>query len=96
MQTAIVRHILVKDKDLAEQLKKKLQSGADFAKVAKQYSTCNSAKRGGELGEVKKGQLVPVIDKVVFTAAERVLQGPIKSQFGYHLLEVKFRMGSLR
>lgn len=43
-----------------------------------------------------KGQLVPVIDKVVFTAAERVLQGPIKSQFGYHLLEVKFRMGSLR
>ncbi len=65
MQTAIVRHILVKDKDLAEQLKKKLQSGADFAKLAKQYSTCNSAKRGGELGEVKKGQLVPVIDKVV-------------------------------
>lgn len=57
MQTAIVRHILVKDKDLAEQLKKKLQSGADFAKLAKQYSTCNSAKRGGELGEVKKGQL---------------------------------------
>ncbi len=54
MQTAIVRHILVKDKDLAEQLKKKLQSGADFAKLAKQYSTCNSAKRGGELGEVKR------------------------------------------
>ena len=53
MQTAIVRHILVKDKDLAEQLKK-LQSGADFDKLAKQYSTCNSAKRGGELGEVKR------------------------------------------
>lgn len=50
MQTAIVRHILVKDKDLAEQLKKRIQSGADFAKIAKQYSTCNSAKRGGELG----------------------------------------------
>ncbi|KXZ66647.1 peptidylprolyl isomerase [Acinetobacter venetianus] len=96
MQTAIVRHILVKDKDLAEQLKKRIQSGADFAKIAKQYSTCNSAKRGGDLGEVKKGQLVPVIDKLVFTAAERVLHGPIKSQFGFHLLEIKFRMDGLR
>ncbi|QIC71003.1 peptidylprolyl isomerase [Acinetobacter indicus] len=92
MKTAIVRHILVKDKDTAEQLKKKLQAGADFAKIAKQYSTCNSAKRGGELSEVKKGQLVPVIDKLVFTAAERVLHGPVKSQFGFHLVEIKFRM----
>ena len=92
MKTAIVRHILVKDKDTAEQLKKKLQAGADFAKIAKQYSTCNSAKRGGELGEVKKGQLVPVMDKLVFTAAEGVLHGPVKSQFGFHLVEIKFRM----
>ena len=64
MKTAIVRHILVKDKDTAGQLKKKILAGADFSKIAKQYSTCNSAKRGGELGEVKKGQLVPVIDIV--------------------------------
>lgn len=92
MKSAIVRHILVKNKEQAEQLKKKILSGADFAKVAKQFSTCNSAKRGGELGEVKKGQLVPVIDKLVFSAAERVLHGPVKSQFGFHLLEVKFRM----
>jgi len=92
MKTAIVRHILVKEKDLAEQLKNKIHDGADFAKIAKQYSTCNSAKRGGELGEVKKGQLVSVIDKLVFTAAERVLHGPVKSQFGFHLVEIKFRM----
>ena len=92
MKTAIVRHILVKDRALAEQLKKKLQSGADFAKIAQQYSTCNSAKRGGELGEVKKGQLVSVIDKLVFSAAERELHGPVKSPFGFHLLEIKFRM----
>ncbi|MGX9938757.1 peptidylprolyl isomerase [Acinetobacter pseudolwoffii] len=92
MKTAIVRHILVKDKETAEQLKKKILSGTDFNKIAKQYSTCNSAKRGGELGEVKKGQLVPVIDKLVFTAAERVLHGPVKSQFGFHLVEIKFRM----
>ena len=53
MKTAIVRHILVKDKEQAEQLKKKILAGADFAKIAKQFSTCNSGKRGGELGEVK-------------------------------------------
>ena len=92
MKSAIVRHILVKDKVLAEQLKKKIKDGADFAKIAKQHSTCPSGKKGGELGEVKKGQLVPVIDKLVFTAAERVLHGPVKSQFGFHLVEVKFRM----
>ena len=92
MQTAIVRHLLVKDKDSAAKLNKRIHCGADFAKIAKQYSTCNSAKRGGELGEVKKGQLVSVIDKLVFTAAERVLHGPIKSQFGFHLVEIKFRM----
>lgn len=96
MSTAIVRHILVKDIAQAEALKQKLKNGADFAKLAKQHSICNSANRGGELGEVKKGQLVPVIDKLVFSAPEKVLQGPIKSKFGYHLLEVKFRMGSLR
>ena len=92
MKTAIVRHLLVKDNDTAEQLTKKILAGADFSKIAKQYSTCNSAKRGGELGEVKKGQLVPVIDKLVFTAAEHVLHGPVKSQFGFHLVEIKFRM----
>ena len=92
MKTAIVRHILVKDKDFAEQLKQRIQSGTDFATIAKQHSTCRSASKGGELGEVKKGQLVPVIDRVVFSAAERVLHGPIKSQFGFHLLEIKFRM----
>ncbi|MDQ8935486.1 peptidylprolyl isomerase [Acinetobacter rudis] len=92
MKTAIVRHILVKDKVTAEQLKAKILAGADFNKTAKQYSTCRSASKGGELGEVKKGQLVPVIDKLVFSAAEHVLHGPVKSQFGFHLVEIKFRM----
>lgn len=96
MQTAIVRHILVADLALAEELKAKLHRGSDFAKLAKQFSTCNSAQRGGELGEVKKGQLVPAIDKIVFRAPEGVLQGPIKTKFGYHLLEVKFRMQHAR
>ena len=50
MKTAIVRHILVKDKDLAEQLKKKIHDGADFDHIGETDSTCNSAKLGAELG----------------------------------------------
>lgn len=92
MKSAIVRHILVKDKELCEQLKKKIKAGTDFSKIAKQHSTCPSGKKGGELGDIKKGQLVGPIDKAVFTLTERELHGPIKSQFGWHLLEIKFRM----
>lgn len=88
---AIVRHILVKTREQAEQLKTQLSNGADFAKLAKQHSICNSAKKGGELGEIKRGQLVKPIDSVVFGKPEKVIHGPIKSQFGFHLVEVKFR-----
>lgn len=88
---AIVRHILVKTKDQADAIKAQLAAGGDFAKLAKQHSTCPSAKKGGELGEVKKGQLVKPIDSVVFSKPEHVVHGPIKSQFGFHLVEIKFR-----
>ena len=54
---AILRHILVKTREQAEQLKTQLANGVDFTKLAKQHSTCNSAK---------KGQLVKPIDSVVF------------------------------
>ncbi|AXI04171.1 peptidylprolyl isomerase [Aquirhabdus parva] len=91
MAKAIVRHILVKDRVLCEQLKTRIAAGEDFAKLAKQHSTCTSAKRGGELGEISKGQLVRPIDQVVFTKAEHVVHGPVKSQFGFHLVEIKFR-----
>mgnify|MGYP003612101011 CR=1 FL=1 len=88
---AIVRHILVKTREQAEQLKAQLANGADFAKLAKQHSTCNSAKRGGELEKKKKGQLVKPIDSVVFGKPEHIVHGPVKSQFGFHLVEIKFR-----
>jgi len=65
MKTAIVRHILVKDKDFAAQLKKKIKDGADFSQIAKQHSTCPSAKKGGELGEVK-GNLLHLLIKLYF------------------------------
>lgn len=91
MPIAMARHILVKTKEEAEKLKQRLAKGEDFAKLAKKYSTCNSAKRGGDLGEVRPGQMVKPIDNVIFKKPTNKVHGPIKSQFGYHLVEVYFR-----
>ncbi len=91
MPTAMARHILVKTKEEAEKLKQRLTKGEDFARLAKKHSTCNSAKRGGDLGEVKPGQMVHSINQVIFKKPTNVVHGPVKSKFGFHLVEVYFR-----
>ena len=91
MPTAMCRHILVKSKEQAEQLKLRLAKGEDFAKLAKKFSTCNTAKCGGDLGEVRPGQMVKPIDNVIFKKPTNMVHGPVKSQFGFHLVEVYFR-----
>jgi peptidyl-prolyl cis-trans isomerase C len=59
--------------------------------LAKKYSTCPSGKRGGDLGEVRPGQMVGAIDAVIFKKPVKVVHGPIKSKFGYHLVQVFYR-----
>ena len=85
---ARARHILVADADACSQLKQKIADGADFADLAKEHSTCPSGKKGGDLGEFGPGQMVREFDDVVFNAEIGTVQGPVKTQFGYHLLEV--------
>ena len=63
---ACARHILVKTRDQAEAIKKQLKRGADFGKLAKKHSFCPSAKRFGDLGEFRRGQMVKPFDDVVF------------------------------
>jgi peptidyl-prolyl cis-trans isomerase C len=91
MPTAMARHILVKTKEEAEIIKQKLNNGEDFDKLAKKHSTCPSAKKGGDLGEIKPGQMVGSIDKVIFKMPVNKIHGPVKSKFGYHLVKVYFR-----
>lgn len=91
MSTASACHILVKTKAEAESLKSKLDAGADFHKLAKQYSTCPSGKKGGDLGEFRKGDMVPAFDKAVFSGLLYKIQGPVKTQFGFHLIKVLYR-----
>ena len=91
MAQASARHILVESEALCEELKAKIAGGEDFAEVAKQHSTCPSSRQGGDLGEFGPGQMVKEFDAVVFSAPLNEVQGPVKTQFGYHLLEVTSR-----
>ncbi len=91
MPLACGRHILVKSKEEADGLKKQLANGADFAALAKRYSSCSSAKNGGDLGEFGPGKMVPAFDKVVFKMPVLKVHGPIKTKFGFHLIETIYR-----
>ena len=91
MASASARHLLVDSEELCNELKAKIEAGADFADVAKEYSSCPSGKDGGDLGTFGEGQMVPEFDAVVFHEAVNVVHGPVKTQFGYHLLEVTSR-----
>lgn len=91
MPTASARHILVKTREEAEKLKQQLAKGADFATLAKKHSLCPSKKKGGHLGEFQPGKMVKAFDNVVFKLPVLTVHGPIKTQFGFHLIETIYR-----
>lgn len=91
MPRASARHILVSTQEQCESLKKQIEGGLDFAEAARKHSSCPSGSSGGNLGEFGPGAMVREFDQVVFSAPVNTVQGPVKTQFGYHLLEVTSR-----
>jgi len=91
MATAQARHILVDTEEKCNDLKQQIIDGADFADVARDNSSCPSGKTGGDLGKFGPGQMVKEFDEVVFSGEIGVVHGPVKTQFGYHLLEITSR-----
>lgn len=91
MAIASARHILVSTEELCQELKNQIEGGADFAAIAQEHSSCPSGRNGGELGEFGPGMMVKEFDEVVFSAPVNTVQGPVQTQFGYHLLEVTSR-----
>lgn len=87
-----VRHILLKDEKTALEVKKKLDAGEKFADVAKKYSTdTGTAVNGGEVGWITKdnaGQYDPNFVKGAYALKANEISGPVKSQFGYHIIQV--------
>ena len=96
-----VRHILVKPtevlneqaaEDLVVELRARIQGGEDFGELARQYSDdIGSATEGGNLGWTNPGQMVPEFEATMAGTAEGSISQPFRSEFGWHILEVKAR-----
>jgi len=91
MATASARHILVSSEEDCNDLKSQIEDGTDFAKIAESHSQCPSGKSGGGLGEFGPGRMVPEFDKVIFSAELGKVHGPVKTDFGFHLIEITSR-----
>lgn len=89
--TARASHILVKTESEAQRLMKRISEGEDFAAVARRFSSCPSKKNGGDLGWFGKGQMVPEFEKIAFEEEVGKVVGPVKTQFGFHIIKVTGR-----
>jgi peptidyl-prolyl cis-trans isomerase C len=80
-------HILVKTQTEANAIKARLDKGEKFGEVAKQVSLCPSGKKGGDLGTFTRGKMVKEFEKTAFALEKGQVSGPVKTQFGYHIIK---------
>ncbi|NWF95078.1 MAG: peptidyl-prolyl cis-trans isomerase [Candidatus Thorarchaeota archaeon] len=81
-------HILVEKHSQALDIIRKLQAGDDFAELARQFSSCPSKKKGGDLGWFGKGRMVPEFEKATFAlSVGQITTEPVKTKFGYHVIK---------
>ena len=81
-------HILVKTEKEANVIMSQVRDGADFGALARKHSTCPSGKQGGDLGFFGKGMMVPEFESAAFRMTKGQVTGPVKTQFGYHIIKV--------
>jgi len=91
MSQATARHILVDSEQKCQSIIDEINGGADFAAQAKEHSSCPSGSSGGELGTFGRGQMVAEFETACFDGDINAVQGPIKTQFGYHVVQVTER-----
>lgn len=88
--TVRAKHILTDTEEKCAEILAAVKNGEKtFEVAAKEYSTCPSGQRDGDLGEFGKGQMVPEFEKVAFGAEVGKITGPVKTSFGYHLIKVE-------
>lgn len=89
-ETVNAKHILVSEEDKCNEILEAITNGSTtFEDAAKEFSTCPSNAQGGSLGEFGRGQMVPEFDQAAFAAEVGQVIGPVKTQFGYHLIKVE-------
>jgi len=81
-------HILVKGEDEARNLLSRVNGGESFEELAKKKSECPSGKKGGDLGWFKRGQMVKEFEDAAFDGQKGKIVGPVKTQFGFHLIKI--------
>ncbi len=82
-------HILVNSEKDAQNIMARLDKGEKFEDLAKRFSKCPSKSKGGNLGWFGKGDMVPEFENAAFSAQKGAVVGPVKTQFGYHIILVK-------
>ncbi len=80
-------HILVKTQSEALAAKARIDKGEKFGAVAQQVSLCPSGKKGGDLGTFTRGKMVKEFEKAAFELQKGQVSGPVKTQFGYHIIK---------
>ena len=88
--TVDAQHILIKSEDKISEVQENLTI-ENFTDMAKEYSCCNSGARGGDLGTFGRGQMVKEFDEACFNGPVGEIQGPIKTDFGWHFILVNRR-----
>lgn len=89
-ETACAKHILVDSEDNANEILNKINSNEiSFEEAASNHSTCPSKDAGGDLGSFPRGQMVPEFEEAVFNMNKGEVKGPVKTQFGYHLIKLE-------
>lgn len=87
--TVSAKHILVAEEADCLAILEAIKNGKAFEDAAKESSTCPSGAQGGDLGEFGKGQMVKEFEEAAFAAEIGTVVGPVKTQFGYHLIKVE-------
>lgn len=87
MSRITASHILVEAEHEAQDLVKKLEQGRTFETLAKEFSKCPSGADGGDLGDFGKGQMVEAFETAAFALKPGEVSGPVRTQFGYHLIK---------